>query len=355
MAGSAAAALPGTGARDPRAESTAPTRSAARELPGSRLTSGERRLSRERGADPAGGALPWRRARLGRGTLCEARGRRGVRRAGPGRAEPAGAVGSLWDFPKANPSLGKVKERGPAVGAGRGAAGRPAAPRGLLGRCSERRSAAPAPAGRGGAGTRGSSRRRRTRLTGRACVAGEEARARGSSGARPREGSTDRRSPEAEEPLTKPAESPPGKKGAAKGSRPSSSEVEGRTCPGPGARGGAPGGGMQPAGFQDALGRCVPRTAGGVGARGGSGRVAGGCGARRRTAHSRPLGAPQQDPGRPRGSGVQPWTARGCRDCSVGGTEGLEGWAGCFPLFIRSANGPGVLDPCMCGRGGHKP
>ncbi|XP_022367092.1 spermatogenesis-associated protein 33 [Enhydra lutris kenyoni] len=55
---------------------------------------------------------------------------------------------------------------------------------------------------------------------------GEEARARGSSVAKTRERSTDRRSPEAEKPLTKPAESPPGKKGAAKGPRPSSSQVE---------------------------------------------------------------------------------------------------------------------------------
>ncbi|XP_032182400.1 spermatogenesis-associated protein 33 isoform X2 [Mustela erminea] len=54
---------------------------------------------------------------------------------------------------------------------------------------------------------------------------GEEARARGSPGARTRERSTDGRSPEPEKPPTRPAESPPGKKGAAKGARPSS-EVE---------------------------------------------------------------------------------------------------------------------------------
>ncbi|XP_044932433.1 spermatogenesis-associated protein 33 [Mustela nigripes] len=55
---------------------------------------------------------------------------------------------------------------------------------------------------------------------------GEAARARGPPGARTRGRSTDRRSPEPEEPPTRPAESPPGKKAAAKGARPSSSEVQ---------------------------------------------------------------------------------------------------------------------------------
>ncbi|XP_032245661.1 spermatogenesis-associated protein 33 isoform X1 [Phoca vitulina] len=164
MAGPAAAALARTDARDSGAESIAPTSSAARELPGSPPSSGERQLSREHRASRVGGALPWRPAPLGHGTLCETLGLC-ARGGAECRAAPAGAVGSPMGLSKSKHKSRKGEEK---------------------------------------------------------------KKGRGSSTAKTKERSMDRRSQETESPPdTKAAESCQGKKGAAKRQWPSSSEVEG--------------------------------------------------------------------------------------------------------------------------------
>ncbi|XP_032245663.1 spermatogenesis-associated protein 33 isoform X3 [Phoca vitulina] len=163
MAGPAAAALARTDARDSGAESIAPTSSAARELPGSPPSSGERQLSREHRASRVGGALPWRPAPLGHGTLCETLGLC-ARGGAECRAAPAGAVGSPMGLSKSKHKSRKGEEK---------------------------------------------------------------KKGRGSSTAKTKERSMDRRSQETESPPdTKAAESCQGKKGAAKRQWPSSSEVE---------------------------------------------------------------------------------------------------------------------------------
>lgn len=108
MAGPAAAALARTDARDSGAESIAPTSSAARELPGSPPSSGERQLSREHRASRVGGALPWRPAPLGHGTLCETLGLC-ARGGAECRAAPAGAVGSPMGLSKSKHKSRKGK------------------------------------------------------------------------------------------------------------------------------------------------------------------------------------------------------------------------------------------------------
>lgn len=107
-------------------------------------------------------------------------------------------------------------------------------------------------------GTHGSSFKKITRLIHCPWISGEEKKkGRGSSTAKTKERSMDRRSQETESPPdTKAAESCQGKKGAAKRQWPSSSEVEGRTCPGPdGTRGQEFGGGILMAGALGSLSR----------------------------------------------------------------------------------------------------